>query len=46
MTFDKKIKDKNAAGGYGIRGIFKDTFEFVSKNRFDYSCNFRRWIFA
>lgn len=32
MTFDKKIRDKNAAGGYGIRGIFKDTFEFVSKN--------------
>lgn len=32
MTFDKKIRDKNEAGGYGIRGIFKDTFEFVSKN--------------
>lgn len=32
MTFDKKIRDKNAAGGYGIRGIFKDTFEFVNKN--------------
>lgn len=32
MTFDKKIRDKNAAGGYGIGAIFKDTFEFVSKN--------------
>lgn len=32
MTFDKKIRDKYAAGGYGIRGIFKDTIKFVNKN--------------
>ncbi|MDD7731640.1 MAG: hypothetical protein SPI61_06885 [Ezakiella sp.] len=32
MTFDKKIRDKYAAGGYGIGSIFKDTIKFVNKN--------------
>ena len=31
MTFDKKIRDKYAAGGYGIGSIFKDTIKFVNK---------------
>lgn len=32
MTFDKKIRDKYAAGGYGIGSIFKDTIKFANKN--------------